>query len=305
MNAEASPRVHISVFVMVGLLLFSGISAAETNIRTSLPGLSASLDRESAKLGSIVTLTLDYRLPEGAQLAADAEIKGLEGITTVERVTGLNTVTFKLLVDQLDSWKTGPLSLTYLDRDGKSQVLTAAPVSIRVLSNLAEKPEEAQLRPIQGILLTKPLWLKYVVWGAGLLGILLVGAGFLWWRKKRRVREVSAELYDPPHLRAIREIEQLEAQGLFEAGHFKGFYFRFSEILRRYLEWLRGFPAAELTTEEITSRIDNEQDRRLLPLLRQADLVKFADAVPISARKDEEIRTALSYIRETSPAVES
>jgi hypothetical protein len=290
---------------MVGLLVFSWVFAAETKISKSLPGLSASLDRESARFGSIVALTLDYRLPEGARVAADAEINGLEGITTIERVTGPNTITFKLLVDQLDSWKTGPLSLTYLDRDGKTQALSADPVSIRVLSNLAEKPEQAQLRPIQGIIPTKALWLKYVVWGAGLLGILLVGASFLWWRRKGRVREVSAELYDPPHLRAIREIERLEAQGLFEAGHFKGFYFRFSEILRRYLEWLRGFPAAELTTEEITSRIDNEQDRRLLPLLRQADLVKFADVVPISARKDEEIRTALSYIRETSPVVES
>ncbi|MBE9582449.1 MAG: hypothetical protein IMF18_12625 [Proteobacteria bacterium] len=301
------PKVKAYYFLIVGLLflVWPAILSSQNDISDSSPGLTASLDRKSVRFGSIAALTLEYCLPEGGRLPKDAEIKGLEGITTVERVTGPDRIRLKLLVDRLDSWKTGPLSLSYLDRDGKTQVLTADPVSIRVVSNLGEKSEEAQLRPIQGIIPTKALWLKYLPWGAGLLGILLVCTGFLWWRKKGCIQEVSAELHDPPHLRAIKEIEQLEAQGLFEEGRFKGFYFRFSEILRRYLERLRGFPAAELTTEEIAWRIDNVQDRRLLPLLRQADLVKFAGAVPTSARKEGEVKTALSYIRETSPAVES
>ena len=106
---------------------------------------------------------------------------------------------------------------------------------------------------------------------------------------------------DPPQVWAKKEIELLEAQGLFEKGQAKAFYFRFSEIMRQYLEGLRGFPAAEFTTEEITSYINYEQDRKLLPLLRQADLVKFADAIPTPARKEEEVKTALTYIHETSP----
>ena len=61
----------------------------------------------------------------------------------------------------------------------------------------------------------------------------------------------------------------------------------------------------ELTTEEIARCIDREQDRGLLALLRQADLVKFADRVPASARKEEEVKTALSYIQETSPVQEA
>ncbi|MBW1765520.1 MAG: hypothetical protein JRJ65_00535, partial [Deltaproteobacteria bacterium] len=45
--------------------------------------------------------------------------------------------------------------------------------------------------------------------------------------------------------------------------------------------------------------IDREQDREVLPLLRQADLVKFADSIPSTARKEEEVEKAFSYIRET------
>jgi hypothetical protein len=71
--------------------------------------------------------------------------------------------------------------------------------------------------------------------------------------------------------------------------------------LRRYLESIRHFPAAEYTTEEISRQIRLEVDRMLLPLLRQADLVKFADTVPTPARKEEDVRSALSYIDKTCP----
>jgi hypothetical protein len=71
--------------------------------------------------------------------------------------------------------------------------------------------------------------------------------------------------------------------------------------MRRYLESIRHFPAAEYTTEEISRQIQMEVDRKLLPLLRQADLVKFADTVPTQPRKEEDVRLALSYISETRP----
>jgi hypothetical protein len=115
---------------------------------------------------------------------------------------------------------------------------------------------------------------------------------------------VYAEVVYPPHILAKKEIELLEAQGLFEKGEVKGFYFRFSEILRRYLESLRRFPAAEFTTEEIALRIHSEEDRMLLTLLRQADVVKFADFIPTPARKEEEVKTALSYIEETGSVLD-
>lgn len=268
-------------------------------------GLTASLTPEAAEVGSTVVLTLSYRLPTGGRLPAKLRIKGLDGLTTLERKPAPGRINIKLLVDQIDSFKTGPLSLAYLDNEGKMQALTTDPVSVTVLSNLGEKPEEARLRPIQGIIPTKAVWPKYLPWVAALLGILLAVGGFFWWRGNRRIRQVSAEVFDPPHLVARREIEQLEAQRLFEKGAIKRFYFRFSEILRRYLESLRGFPAAEFTTEEIALCVNTEEDLKLVSLLRQADLVKFSDAVPTPARKEEEVKTALSYIQETSSVLET
>lgn len=292
--------------LVVGILIWPSILWAGNDMWNSSPSLSASLDRVSARVGSIVMLTLDYRLPAGAELPPDPEIKGLEDLTIVERDIGPDRISIRLLIDRLGPWKSGPISLAYLDKEGKQQSLKASdPVALTVLSNLGEKPEEAQLRPIQGIIPTKALWLKYLPWGALLLGVLLVVLSVLFWRKRRRARKEASQLKDPPHIRARKEIEQLEGDGLFEKGYIKEFYFRFSEILRRYLESLKGFPAAEFTTEEIAVHLKKEQDRKLLPLFRQTDLIKFADKIPTPARKEEDVKTALAYIQETSPALET
>jgi hypothetical protein len=278
---------------------------SQDGIKDAGQGLSASLDRDSARVGGIVELRLKYRLPEGARLPAEPKIKGIEGLTPVDRQIGPGQIIIRLLVDQLGPLKTGPLSLSYIDKEGKNQVLTTGPVSLTVTSNLGDRPAEAELKPIQGIIPTRPQWLKYLPWAAGLLGILLIMSVLFRWCKRGCGEKLPAIPQIPPHIRAKKEIEELDAQRLFENGHAKRFYFRFSEILRRYLGSLRGFPAVELTTEEIARCIDREQDRGLLALLRQADLVKFADRVPTPARKELEVKTALSYIQETSPFPEA
>ena len=265
------------------------------------PSLAARLDRNSAKVGDIVTLSIRYHLPKGARLPADPKIKGIEGLTPIGKKTRPGEIRIRFLVDRLKTWKTATISLTYLDRDGKGRILHTGPVSLTVLSNL-KRPAEARLRPIQGIIPLRPLWQRYLPWALGILCIALVLSALFWWYKRRHIREITAVPQDPPHIWARREIRRLVARRLFEKGHIKGFYFRFSEILRRYLGSLREFPAVECTTEEIARRLKREQDRGLLPLLREADLVKFADKMPTQAEKEKEIDMALAYIQETSPA---
>jgi len=109
-----------------------------------------------------------------------------------------------------------------------------------------------------------------------------------------------AQYTEPPDIRARRELRGLESRRYFEKGRVKKYYFSFSEILRCYLESIRNFPAAEYTTEEIARHIRDQQDRKLLALLQQADLVKFADTKPTQARKEEDIKAALAYIRQSS-----
>lgn len=281
------------------ILLCFGAVRTTINADHSPVGLRAALNPPSAKVGSTVLLTLTYHLPEGARLSPDPQIKGLEGFSIVGRQTGPGQIRIRLLVDRIGQFKSGPLSLKYFDKEGKEGFLQAEPVELTVLSNLGEKPEEAQLKPIYGIIPTESGLIKYLPWLIFALIACAAVIGLFLWIKRRRNRRAFGISQDPPHTLAKKEIDELESQRLFEKGRIKEFYFQFSEIMRRYLESLRGFPAAEYTTQEIALTIDNQDDRQLLPLLQQADLVKFADLRPTPAKKDDEVKRALSYIRET------
>ena len=272
----------------------------------------------SAKVGSVVALILHYALPEGARLPDKVGIKGLDGLTVLglENIPSVGggtpagekslsgEIRIKLLVDKLGSLATGPLSITYLDKKGAKAVLDAGPASLNVLSNLGAKPEEAVLKPIYGIIPTGFAWKKEVLWGAAILLLCLLAGGFLWWRKGRGGKEARETVRIFPHVAARESIQALEGEKLFERGQLKLFYFRFSEIMRRYLEELRGFPAVEFTTQEIALAMKERKDRELLQLLRQADLVKFADFKPDQARKEEEVNKALGYIEDTCESFE-
>ena len=263
--------------------------------------LSATLDRKSASVGDVATLTLRFQLPEGGTLPDPPAVGGLESLTILGREVGPGTIRLRVLVDQLEKLKTGAITLTWMDKDAKPHQIYADSVSLQVVSGLGDKPAEAQLRPLQDIVPVRPPWLRYAPWGLGLLGLMLAAAGLYWWLKRRQRQREIAGRKELPHLWATREVERLEAQKYFEKGKVKEFYFRLSEILRRYLEAIRGFPAAEYTVEEISRHVQEEPDRQLLALLRQADLVKFADAAPTAARKDDELQAALAYIRATAP----
>ena len=266
--------------------------------------LTASLDQVSVPVGGVVWLTLDYRLPEGGRLPEKMDVKGLDDLSIIKQTINPGQIRIQLLVDQVGPWQSAPISLTYLDANGQTQLLTAQPVSIQAVSNLSEKAEEAQLRPIRDIVPVQSIWQSYLLWLAAFIAVVLIGLGLFWWYKKKQSPSALAQYTEPPAIRARRELRGLETRRYFEKGRVKKYYFAFSEILRRYLESIRNFPAAEFTTEEIARHISAEQDRKLIPLLQQADLVKFADTVPTQTRKEEDIKAALAYIRQSSAQLE-
>jgi hypothetical protein len=294
----------LSIIVLF-LILAHGIVWGSANKNEEPGSLAASLDRESIEVGGVVWLTLDYRLPEGGHLTEKTAVEGLDGLTVLKQIITPAQIRIQLLVDQLEPWQSAPIRLDYQDSQGRPQVLTADPVTLQIQSNLGEQPEEAQLRPILDIIAGGSPWYHYLLWAAVIAAAVMTGLGlFRWYRKRRRPAIVSAA-GDPAHVLARRAIEQLSVAGYFEKGLVKKHYFVFSEILRRYLEAIRKFPAAEYTTQEIAQHIRSEQDRQILPLLQRADLVKFADDVPTPARKEEDIRAALAYISQTGPDSES
>lgn len=288
----------VIILCLVSCLFWKGAAGGDNGG----PALSASLSADEAELGDSVVLTLTYRLPEGGYLPEKVTVNGLEGLTVLEKKKEPGRIRIKLLVDRLEEWGTGSLGLPFLTEDGEKRIVTCEPVSLEVVSVLGDTPESARLKPIRGIIPTRSVWLAYLPWAIGALVVLAVGGlvVFLWYRK-RRVRRVNAELLDPPHVRTRNALDRLNSLGTFEKGQVKAYYFELSEILRHYLGSIREFPAAELTTEEIALRVTFPEDRQLVALLRQADLVKFANAVPTDEDKERHLEAAYTYVGATAP----
>ncbi len=290
------------LWALVCLFWGSAPAWSETPKTDSVPALSASVEKNTVKIGELLWVTLRYTLPENAKLPESDGIGGLETLTVVEYKTEPTQIKIRFIVDQLESFDLGPFSLTYIDHQDNEQQVTADPITITISSNLGEKIEDAALKPIEDIISTQSRWLWYLIWAIATISLLGLVSGFIWWRKKRRIHDMQAALEDPPHVKADKEIDNLIASGLFERGDVKAFYFIFSETIRRYMESIRRFPAAEMTTEEIAKKIKTDpSDQRILPLLRQADLVKFADLMPAPDHKDQDILMARTYIQQTRP----
>ena len=302
MNREGARKSQGLLLALMGLLFWVGPTWSETAATDSVPKLSASIEKNTVNIGDLLWVTLRYTIPEDATLTESGGVQGLDALSVIQQTTAPHEIRFRILVDQLESFDLGPFGLTYVDHQGKEQQLTADPVAITVLSNLGEKPGDATIKPIEDIILTRSRWRPYLTWTLGVLALLGMISFFLWRRSRRRSLGLKTAMEEPPHIKAEREIDNLIASGLFETGNVKAFYFIFSETIRRYMESIRRFPAAEMTTEEIAKVIKTDvSDQTILPLLRQADLVKFADAIPAPDRKEQDVLAARSYIQQTRP----
>ena len=125
---------------------------------------------------------------------------------------------------------------------------------------------------------------------------------FLYFAKREPAAvRLSPKPVVPPHLTALRELEQLKAQdGLDD----KAYYTALDTILRTYLEKRFGVPALERTTGEVIELIQASytgESTRLASLLDEVVMVKFAKAALPPERRSDAIERVAAFVRETVP----
>lgn len=125
--------------------------------------------------------------------------------------------------------------------------------------------------------------------------------------RKRRTKGAEQEEELPkeaPHIVAIRHLEALSHQKLWQNGKHKVYWSRLTEILREYLEGRYGVGAMEMTSEEIVAELkklelEPKQVSDLRSLLAESDLVKFAKHTP-DAESNEEAYNKVYYFVENT-----
>lgn len=141
----------------------------------------------------------------------------------------------------------------------------------------------------------------------GLVGLLVVAAIIWLLVKKLRKKSLFGDKKlpdEPPHVTAIRLLEKLHNQKLWQSGKYKLYYTGITDILRQYLSSRYPIKAMEMTSKEIIGRMEKESlsdvsMKRLSDILLTADFVKFAKYIPNADQNEAAYTDAYYFVEET------
>ena len=114
----------------------------------------------------------------------------------------------------------------------------------------------------------------------------------------------------PPHEQAFKALEQLREERLWQEGKHKEYYSTLTDILRTYIDGHFAVGAMEMTSDEIieamrTVELPQKSAMDLTQILREADLVKFAKAMPEAEENEAAFAAAWDFVEQTRPVEES
>lgn len=112
----------------------------------------------------------------------------------------------------------------------------------------------------------------------------------------------------PPHEQAIKELDEIKQQKLWQQNREKEYYTQITETLRKYIVDRFGINAMEMTSGEIMNIIRRENDaesvyENLKQILQLSDFVKFAKFKPLPDENDLSMMNAYLFVNQTKPTV--
>lgn len=112
----------------------------------------------------------------------------------------------------------------------------------------------------------------------------------------------------PPHEQAIKELEEIKQQKLWQQGRNKEYYTSITDVLRKYIVDRFGVNAMEMTSSEILDLLRKDENAKpvfdnLKQILMLADFVKFAKMNPLPDENNQSMNNAYLFINQTVPVV--
>ncbi len=284
----------ISILIINIILLHCSLQAQQTTVKSSL-------DTTVIKIGEQVNYSIIAETTSEEMLKwpviRDTLSKQLEVVDMKEPDTtrldgGFKRISYHYVITSFDSgYHVIPPQTVIVGGDS----LLTDPLLLEVKTMNVDTT--AAIKPIKGIY-EVPLRfrdvLPYIVVGLILAVIILVLIFYFRRRKTRQPQYVPKPKPDlPPHIEAMKRLEELEDKKLWQEGHIKRYHIELTAIIRHYTERRFGIESEELTTRETLDQtkpeISSEAFDKLKDLLELGDLVKFARYKPMP---DENSRSA-------------
>ena len=156
-----------------------------------------------------------------------------------------------------------------------------------------------------------PVTLKEVM--PYILGVILIGAliffifYYIRWKKKNKPLFAKPEKpAEPAHIIALRELDRIKVQKLWQQEKIKQYYSEVSDTIRTYILNRFENPAMEQTSSETISTfkfrkdlVDDKTLDQLQHILSLADLVKFAKYSPLPDDNNLALMNAYFFVNQT------
>jgi hypothetical protein len=280
---------------------------------------TASIDSSNILIGDQVKLFLQIAHPENVDVSFPAVPDTIKDLIEVLARSGIDTFehdnddfitqsqTYTITSFDSGSYRIPPYWFR-IDVDGIIDSIPSNGVSLHVYSlqiDTTRGPTDIKMP------YAAPLTLKEVT--PYILGVILLGAiiFFILYSIKRKKQNKPIFVKpkkpkEPPHIIALRELDRIKAQKIWQQGKSKQYYSELTEALRVYIEDRFEIPAMEQTSDETLAAFNRQKNllsgknlSNLSQILKLADLVKFAKYKALPDDDNLALVNAYFFVNET------
>ena len=308
------------LFTALALLLAGAAAAQDT------PQVSAHIEPDSIMIGDRFDLVIDVdkdlvqvvEFPEFE--ARDGEIEFVESlpVDTLERDGRRMKLRKRYRLAAFDEgrYNLGTASVLYADKNLIDTLSTRDSLYLEVTTFQIDSTSQSiyDLKGQRNLPFRLAEIRTYLLWGVVAL-LLLAAAVYALVRWLRSRGNRPGDLFKPapplpPHVAAIRALEALHNQKLWQNNRHKQYYSGLTDILRTYIAARWEIGAMEMTSDEIlaalrTAELPDKARMDLTTILRDGDLVKFAKATPPAEENEANYLKAYYFVEETKLAEEN
>lgn len=307
------PAKHIKIVMLLFLatLLSMGLKAQESVVK-------ATIDKDSILIGDHVTLSLEISIEKSHQFGfpmfKDTIFPGIELVEDLPMDTLKNEESGVMLqkryiITSFDSAQYQFAIPYLLQRGSLIDTFLSNPISLYV-NTIPIDTATYVMYDIKGVVeypITFKEILPWILLGLGILLLILLALYmYMRWKKKQPIF-FKLKKVDPPYVVAMRELQKLKEEKVWQQDKIKQYYTRLTDILRVYIEDGFTIQAMEKTSQELIQDIEKSDLSQKYPLVKLremftvSDLAKFAKYTPAPDENERCYITVAEFIEATKP----
>ena len=300
------------ILILMAVMLFCGVKGL-----SGQELLSSTLSRDTIMIGDQIEWVSKFNLPSGLTLKIDSmagyvvpgvELIGDFKIDTVKRKRGLSEVHARATITSFDSgsYKMPPLVVYIYRGEELEDTLRLKEIPLEV-TTIPVDTATYQMFDLRSNFNYPVTFSEVAMWGGSgiaVLGLLALVIYLIVKSRRKDKPQEKAKPKDPAHIIALRELDHISGEKLWQNGQEKLFYTKVTDTLRIYLEDRYDIRTMERTSAEILSDISKKElkktDYELLEeIFSVSDLVKFAKYIATQQENEETIPKAVKFVTNT------